>query len=211
MQQLWWLQTAIPLPGGCDRECKTIPGAAPSPSLCLIPGCPLSPHCWHQAGGGGCSPCPLSLLVPCHLPLGLEPFVPLPRDPRHRGAAGLLEALQEGSAVSFGSPRSNLDFWGMSWGPPPLHKHFPLRRLFFPTSVALERVADDTEPPSPPRRRRQLWSTAEHCILSHLLMGRVGSWGTLEMCAWLPARCPIGLGAPDLPASLSLGCLWFQW
>lgn len=104
----------VPLLGGCDRECRTIPGAGPSLSLCLIPGYPLSARCWRRAGGGGCSPRPLSPLVPCHLCLGLELFVPLPRDPRHRGAAGLLEALPEGNAVSFGSPRSNFDLWGMS-------------------------------------------------------------------------------------------------
>lgn len=124
----------VPQLGGCDRECKTIPGAALSPSQCLIPGYPLSPPCWHRAGGMGNSLCPLPLLVPvlCHLPPGLQLFVPLPREDRWlSGAAGLLEALQEGSAVSFGSPRRNFHLWAMSGGSPPRHKHFPLRCLFF--------------------------------------------------------------------------------
>lgn len=111
----------VPLLGGCDRECRTIPVAALPRSLCLVPGYPLSPRCWRRAGGGGCSPCPLPLLVPvpCHLPRGWSCLCP------SRGAAGLLEALQEGSAVSFGSPRRNCPR-GMSWGPPARHKHFPL-------------------------------------------------------------------------------------
>lgn len=76
--------------------------------------CPLA------AGAGDCSPCPLPSL--CHLPLGPELFVPLPR---HRGAAGWLEALQEGSAVSSGSPRRNFHLRGM--GATSRHKHFPPR------------------------------------------------------------------------------------
>lgn len=124
----------VPLLGGWGRECKTIPGAALSPSLCLVPGYPLSPHCWRQAGGGGCSLCPLPLLipVPCHLPPELELFVPLLRDRRHRGAAGLLEALQEGSAVSFGSPRRNFHPWAMSWGVTSPVQTFPAVLIIFP-------------------------------------------------------------------------------
>lgn len=112
----------VPLLGGCDRECRTIPVAALPQSLCLVPGYPLSPRCWRRAGGRGCSPCPLLLLipVPCHLPWGWSCLCP------SRGTAGLLEALQEGSAVSFGSPRRNCHLWGMSWGSPARHKHFPL-------------------------------------------------------------------------------------
>lgn len=71
----------VPLLGGCGRECRTIPGAALSRSLCLVPGYHLSPRCWHRPGNGDCSLCPLPLFipVPCHLPLGLELFVPPPR------------------------------------------------------------------------------------------------------------------------------------
>lgn len=51
--------------------------------LCLHPcACPWIPSVpWLLAPGRGCSPCPLPLLipVPCHLPVLLELFVPLPR------------------------------------------------------------------------------------------------------------------------------------
>lgn len=50
----------VPLLGGCDRECKTIPGAALSPSLCLVPGYPLSPRCWRRGLLALSPPVPLS-------------------------------------------------------------------------------------------------------------------------------------------------------
>lgn len=125
LQQLWWLQTR---PQMSPYWVGVAGNAKPSrEQLCLhpcasSPGYPLSPHCWHRAGD--CSLCPLPLFIP--VPCQLELFVPLPCDPRRCGAAGLLEGLQEGSAVSFGSPRRNFHLWEMSQGPPPRHKHFPL-------------------------------------------------------------------------------------
>lgn len=205
----------VPLLGGCDRECRTIPGAAPSLSLCLIPGYPLSARCWRRAGGGGCSPRPLSPLVPCHLCLGLELFVPLPRDPRHRGAAGLLEALPEGNAVSFGSPRSNFDLWGMSWGPPPRHKHFPLRyfsRVQWPWSVWL--VTQSLLPTEEEEEAALVFSRALDLVPPpDGPGGKLGDPGDLCLAPGSLHGVPVGPGAPELPLSFSSGCLslWFQW
>lgn len=118
----------VPLLGGCGRECRTIPGAALSRSLCLVPWISSVPSLLAPGWGWGLffvSP-PCSSLSLVTFPWGWSCLCPS-RDPRHRGAAGLLEALQEGSAVSFGSPRRNFHLWEMSRGPPPRHKHFPLR------------------------------------------------------------------------------------
>lgn len=69
LQQLWWLQAR---PQMSPSWVGVAGNAEPSrEQLCLdpcasSPGYPLSPRCWHRAGGGGCSLCPLPV-HPCPL------------------------------------------------------------------------------------------------------------------------------------------------
>ncbi|KAL2300088.1 hypothetical protein Nmel_012048 [Mimus melanotis] len=129
LQQLWWLQTR-PQMSPCWMGVAG--NAEPSRGqLCLDPCassldiiCPLSVGTGLGMGTVLCVPSRYSSLSLVTFPCGWNCLCPSRAIP---GTAELLEALQEGSAVSVGSPRRNFHLWGMSRGPPPRHKHFPLR------------------------------------------------------------------------------------
>lgn len=180
----------VPLLGGCDRECRTIPGAAlPRPWMSSVPSL-LAPG-WGRGllsvSPPTAHPCPLSPSP------GAGAVCAPPAAPRSCWMAG----SSPGRKLCFlWVSQEELSPLGMSWGPPPRHKHFPLLRwLFFLSSVALERVAGDTEPSSPPRRRRRSFGYSRALDLVPPPDGKLGDPGDLclapgSLQPWGLQTCP---------------------
>lgn len=186
------------------------PGSSSASIPVPVPGYPLSPGCWPRAGAAlrvpsRCSslslvtfPCCWSCLCPSH------------------GTAGLLEALQEGSCVSFGSPRRNCHLWGCHGG------HLPgtntsccagcFPRVQWPWSVWL---CGDTEPSSPEEEEEAALGYSRALDLvppPKGLGGKLGEPGGLCLAPGSLHGVPAALGLQTCPLSLSWAVsLWFHW